>query len=159
MTTESHDRGGSRTATLYVREGLPTPTRQRAAAVSRRLGGLAAADVVDAVDERTWPKRIPAEGTASGLRGTYRRFADWADDAGVDLRPFFHTRECYVTGETDRTDWLVLPALCLAVSEGDDIVAVYPHRDGDEVRTVEDGIESLGAGRPDQDEAEALAAD
>jgi hypothetical protein len=40
-------------------------------------------------------------------------------------------------------DWLVTPAICLAVYEDDELSVVYPHTDGPETYTVENGLEML----------------
>lgn len=49
-----------------------------------------------------------------------------------------------------REVWVV-PLVTLAVYEGDRLEAVYPHADGDCVRTVDDGLATLETMRPSDD--------
>jgi hypothetical protein len=55
-------------------------------------------------------------------------------------------------------DWLVVPAFCLAIYEGDRISAVYPHADATDSYTVHDGVDALETEilpNPDQSPASA----
>lgn len=49
-----------------------------------------------------------------------------------------------------REVWVV-PLLTLAVYEEDELEAVYPHADGDRVRTVDDGLATLETMHPSGD--------
>jgi hypothetical protein len=40
-------------------------------------------------------------------------------------------------------DWIVLPAITVAIYENGDLAAVYPHADGDDYRSVADGLTAL----------------
>ena len=155
---ETRDTEGVPAVRLYVRESLPTPAAQRAGTVSERLETLATTGVVASVEEVTWPNRVPGD-VPSDPRAVFHQVSGWAAEHGVELSPFFSTRECYRPGDTDRTDWLVLPALCLLVHEDGDPVAVYPHRKGDTVRTVEDGLDALAEGAVPMDDEPQLVAD
>jgi hypothetical protein len=128
---------------LYGRETLPRPAQSRRSAVVDRLEALSAAGHIAAFDVSSWPKRVPCTGPHCEARDRYRAFSAWADEYGVDLAPFFQTRECYsmVTGE--RGEWVVLPALCLAAYDGDDLVAVYPHTDVDSYESVGSALDWL----------------
>lgn len=53
------------------------------------------------------------------------------------------------TGEMD--DWLVFPALCLALYEDGSLAAVFPHADGDDYRSVSDGLDELARADPASD--------
>jgi len=146
-------------ARLHVRETLPTPVRGRRERVTDRLSTLVAEGALAEYEAETWDKRIPADG--SGDRDTqdaYLAYSQWAEEAGVSLSPFFETRECYSWQTGERGTWMVLPALCLSVYEDDELVAVYPHRDGDTYESVWSGIDSLdpAEGSPD-DETELVA--
>lgn len=131
-------------ARLHVRETLPTPVRGGRERAMDRLSDLVAAGTVVEYHVDVWDKRIPADGSGDPeLRDTYLAFADWAEDAGVTLSPFFETRECYSWETGERGTWVVLPALCLSVYEDGELAAVYPHRDGDTYRSVWSGIQAL----------------
>lgn len=49
--------------------------------------------------------------------------------------------ECFSPAEGGRTEWLVLPAMCLTVWVDDSLQAVYPHQSESENYTVEDGVD------------------
>lgn len=130
---------------LFVRSSVPMAARERQTATIERLRALDATDEIEAVAVRTWEKRIPV----SEERGTgethhaYAAFTDWARTHGVELRPFFDTRECYsaITGESHTA--LVLPVMCLAVHEGDRLRAVFPHASEEGTYTVGDALDAL----------------
>ncbi len=134
---------------LFVRAELPGPSEHRAEAVLSRLQGLAGDGPVDDLTHQTWPKRVPVDRCGSQVRDVYLTWSNWAHDAGVALQPYFDTRECYCPEAEDYTDWLVLPAMAMAVQVDGDIAAVYPHKDGEATVSVEDGIDALvGTDRP-----------
>ncbi|MEF8814449.1 MAG: HTH domain-containing protein [Halovenus sp.] len=134
---------GERRIEFYVRHELPAPARDQSAAVYDRLCRLADRGVVSGIERHEWVGRVPLADCDRWLRDTYLGFTDWAGEAGVALRPFFSTRECYTPECEAYTDWLVLPALCLALYEGGQLQAVYPHADGDETVTVAEAVDSL----------------
>lgn len=129
--------------TVATRSDLPRPSRRRAEAIRAGLRAFADDCVVDDVVHRTWPKRVPVDGCSSDVRDTYLAWADWVRREEVSLQPFFDTRECYDPAAGDYTDWLVVPAMAVAVTVDDEVVSVYPHEDGNETVTVEDGIDAL----------------
>ena len=131
-------------ARLYVRETLPAPVRGRRERVTDRLSALVADGALARYDVDVWDKRIPADGSGDPeTQDAYLACSTWAAEAGVSLSPFFETRECYSWQTGERGTWVVLPALCLSVYEDDELVAVYPHRDGDTYESVWSGIDSL----------------
>lgn len=131
----------SRRVDLYVRASPPPAARDRQSSIAERLEQLDAADRIAAVETHTWPDQVPREEAAMADR--YEAFAAWADANGVDLEPFFETRERrYLTSDRCYTA-LVLPLACLAVYEDDDLRTVYPHATDDRVRTVDDGVAAL----------------
>jgi len=134
---------GDVSVSLFTRTSLPGPSRRRADAVSARLEALATDGSVQAVERETWPKRVPVDDCDSRVRDVYLDWIDWARREEVSLRPFFATRECYDPAAEDFTDWLVVPAIALAVRVDGNLAAVYPHEDGDQTVTVEDGLEDL----------------
>lgn len=144
--------------TVFAREEPPTPARERIASVRGRLRQLADDGVVADLREREWPSRVPADGPERPEVAIYREFAEWADGVGVTLDPYFHTRVCYQPGTTTRGEWLVLPVLSLAIYRDGRLARVYPHAKGGRHRTVQDGLDALGAGRdPDRRDRELVA--
>lgn len=146
-------RDGRVTATLSVREELPRPSQERAATVRSTLSSLVSEGALEDLSTREWPKRVPVDDCDSTVRDTYLAYSAWADAADVGLAPFFATRECYSAAAGEHTDWLVVPAFALAIRVEDELAAVYPHSDGAETASVEDGLELLrsgdvGAGSP-----------
>ena len=129
---------------LYGRETLPPPAAERRDHVAETLRALERQELIDECTVSAWPKRIECASAADpDARDLYLSFQSWAEDNQVRLTPFFQTRECYSMETGDRGDWVVFPAICLAVYEGDDLVSVYPHADGDTYRSVLTGLESL----------------
>jgi len=130
-------------AVLYKREELPEPVATRVAAVEQQLEAVAKRGNIESVEVRTWCSREPLQECSDSLQNVYSEFALWAATTGRSLTPFFSIRRCYTTGKTERCDWLVLPALCLALYEDDTLRAVYPHLEKSGYRTVEDGLAFL----------------
>lgn len=154
-----HTSEGDSRAVLYVRSELPPPARERAQTMERRLDDLEARGTLEAVDRESWEKRVPIADCASGVRDTYLALEAWASEAGASLTPFFQTRECYTRDGSTTCDWLVVPAVCLAIYEAGEVTAVYPHARGDETVTVEEGIDALDAGAPAEGSPAVLPAD
>ncbi|WP_340102076.1 HTH domain-containing protein [Salinibaculum salinum] len=156
----SNKREGSIEVVLYERTELPPPAAERADCVHDRLVELEENGHVDAVTREEWVKRTPVEDCDDELRDTYLSFESWADEEGVRLTPFFQTRECFSSAAGEHTDWLVMPAFCLAVYDGDDVSAIYPHNDDEDgAKTVEDGLQALIGEDLSDATPEALAAD
>lgn len=142
MTPSERTRGTR--VELFGRESLPKPAAGRHERVASRLDALASAGAIGSVEVRRWPKRLPCDGSAdASVRDQYLAYVAWAEENGVSLTPFFNTRECYSMETGERGQWVVLPALCLAVYEDGDLSAVYPHADGDTYRSVASGLRSL----------------
>lgn len=72
-------------------------------------------------------------------------FEDWANGHGYTLRPGFQTREISAMLTDETREEFVPPILCLAVYKDNTLEAVFPHTDGECVRTVADGVEHLEA--------------
>lgn len=130
-------------AVLFERRELPPPARDQANCIHSTLQTLAADGEIGGVERAEWVKRTPIEEFDSDLRDTYLSLQAWADREGVRLTPFFQTRECFSPEAGERTDWLVLPAFCLALYGDEGVTAVYPHSDGGETKTVCDGLQAL----------------
>jgi hypothetical protein len=143
------ERTGGRCATLYSRETLPAPAARQRERLSRRLNDLETTDDLSSFSVEAWEKRIRCTGPEDeAARDRYLRFAAWAREYGVRLRPFFGTRECYSMETGEKDDWIVFPAICLAVYEDGDLAAVFPHADGDTYRSVSDGLDELAQRDP-----------
>lgn len=77
-------------------------------------------------------------------RETVAEFEQWADEAGCTLRPAFDRRPSAPRrDEEEGAERIFTPLITLAVYDGERLRAVYPHVDGDEVRTIHDGVEAL----------------
>lgn len=82
-------------------------------------------------------------------------FEQWATEQGYTLEPAFHWRGAESDGdEESQRRHVVTPLITLAVYTATDIEekeegqeetlqAVYPHVAGKEVRTIQDGVETL----------------
>lgn len=152
-----NEQGGGFRVEFYERTELPPPAQEQADDVYRQLDALAEGGELSAVHRESWVKRIPVEKCASDLRDTYLSFNSWATENGLRLTPFFQTRECFRAEVGDYTNWLVFPAFCLAIYEGETLTAVYPHADEDRTRTVQDGVDSLREGETGTAPEAALA--
>lgn len=148
-TTETE---GAVHAALYSRDELPPPADAQVEEMSTRLDRLVSRGHLDEFDRSTWVKRTPVDDCDRSLRDLYLSFTAWANEHDRTLVPFFQTRECYSADTSGRENWLVLPAMCLAVYEEGQLTAVYPHHDGEKTYTVEDGVAVLE--RPDEDVVE-----
>jgi len=138
------ERTGGRRVALYVRETLPTPAARQRDTLRTRLRTFEAEGRVDGFDVSDCPKRIRCENpTDETARDRYLEFAQWARDRGVSLHPSFSTRECYAMDTGEKGEWIVFPAISLAVYEDGDLAAVYPHADGDSYRSVADGLTAI----------------
>lgn len=128
--------------TFYVRGDMFGANDQQHAVV-RRLHELEDAGHIEGYDVEVWTGRVDLS-TAAGstVVERYREFASWADDEGVDIDPFFtvRERESFVDGTARE---LILPVMCLAVRTDDELVAVAPTAQGEEVTTVQDCLDAL----------------
>jgi hypothetical protein len=151
-------REGEVGATFFTRSELPPPARSRAENVYERLLEFRDGGHIDRVERTEWVKRAPVGDCDRDIRDTYLAFTEWASDRGVSLTPFFDTRECFSREAGEMTDWLVMPAFCLVVYTDEDICAVYPHADGEETLTVDDGLQALGRETLDRTEVSTVIA-
>lgn len=137
----------TRRAELFVRADLPEPSERRLTAVEKRLQQLQCKGVFDEVETTVWNKRVPVEGGDCPERSLYNEFAAWASEAGACLAPFFDTRECYSFETGEKRKELVLPAVCLAIYEDDELVQVAPFARGGSPQSVEECLDDLETGR------------
>lgn len=114
-----------------------------------RLQTLADGGPIDELDIDVWGTSM---GTTQdnrdpgGTRERVAKFEQWATEQGYTLRPAFDWRSGELTGneESQRRE-IVTPLITLAVYtvSGNDLQAVYPHIDGEDVRTIHDGVDTL----------------
>jgi hypothetical protein len=155
----ANQREGEIRVELYERCEMPPPAQRQVDGVHRQLETLAEEGELATVAREEWTKRTPVNDCDADLRDTYLTFTNWASENDVQLTPFFQTRECFSPSVKDFTDWLVFPAFCLAIYEGDELAAVYPHTDGEETKTVQDGVETLQSEDADETAPEPAPAD
>jgi hypothetical protein len=80
------------------------------------------------------------------IHETVAEFKQWADDQGYMLRPAFEWRSAVPKdGPEGQHGRIITPLVTLAVYTEEGLQAVYPysHGDGEEVRPIHDGIETL----------------
>jgi hypothetical protein len=144
---------------LYARESLPEAAMRRRDRVAGALSELAESGHVAQVEIHTWATKVPVDGDSTEL-DRYERFRAWTEDVGVELEPFFDTRQCYSMETGERGEQLVLPALCLAVYRDDRLQSVYPHSTNDGSRSVMDCLRAIESARrrtPGQDSTDRTA--
>ncbi|MFC6755468.1 MULTISPECIES: HTH domain-containing protein [Haloarcula] len=137
----------TRRAELFVRAELPTPSEHRRVTVENRLQELQCAGVIDAFETTVWKKRVPVADEDCPERTQYEEFRDWATEAGASLSPFFDTRLCYSWKTAEKRTELVMPALCLACYEDDELVQVAPFARGGTPHSIEECLDDLESGR------------
>ena len=136
---------------LFVRTAPEAGLESRKACVLEQVRSLSARDAIADYDVFPWGKEIRPDGPlreasyCEALLEHISELRDWIEengdgDCGFDARGVTSR----MTGES--YDVISLPAICLSVYEGNDVVDVYPRRENGTVDTVDDGLASL-AGR------------
>jgi hypothetical protein len=138
---------------LFLREDVPAHAARHQQSLIDRLEGLD-----DRVAITEWPKRVRRWSDGDVL-DRYDEFAAWADEAGVDLSPFFGSRGVYSFEDGRQFDALVLPVCCLAVYHGDELEAVYPHSADGTHYSVEDALDDVDTLNTTEGQTDAEAAD
>ncbi len=142
---ESHE---SVRAVLRLRTLAPYGINGTQETVIDRLKGLVESGSLSDLDVDAWGASVrTTENDVTAVRETVSEFVEWADRNGCSLTPAFEWREdnSFLDEEHGQGSVVVLPLLCLAVYDGETLKAVYPHRDGEAVCTIHDGIEALEA--------------
>lgn len=155
------DWGAASRAELFVRSDLPTPARQCRTTALSRVEELVDGGVLDEFSMTSWAKRVPLDEDAelgAFERARFDEFSLWARSAGVRIAPFFDTRECHSSTTGERQTQLVLPAVCLALYDRDELVAVVPHVSESGTVSIGDAFDRLDESA-DDDWSVALAAD
>lgn len=89
------------------------------------------------------------------VRETVAEFRRWATEQGCTLRPAFDWRSAeFEDGREGSDGRIVTPLITLAVYDEGHLRAVYPHVDGDDVRTIHDGVEALESMAGDDERSE-----
>lgn len=156
------DRKEATRAELFVRGDLPAPVQRRQENVVSRLDALVASGALDEYSVSSWAKRVPFDADADAgrtERDRFSQFDEWARATGVRLTPFFDARECYSWTTGERRTELVLPAVCLALYDGDDLVCVVPCADESDSVSVTDCLDRLDDESESSDSSTLLAAD
>lgn len=129
---------------LFLRGTVPPEIREQQAETVNRLEELESEHDLP-LEVTAWPRAIDVDPV--GMTETYldllETFRAWAHAQGCTLTPAVHTKRADSWLSTEQQLSVSLPVMLLALYEGDEIAAVYPHVDGDEVRTVSQGIEAL----------------
>ncbi|QLK26055.1 hypothetical protein HYG81_18570 [Natrinema zhouii] len=121
--------------------------------VDAQIETLQACESEGSIDElllRSWPKEVTLseESPHQEVIENFERFAQWADERGVSVRPPFRKRTTtsQVTGTT--RERLVTPLLCLELYDDDELVGVFPHSNEttDETYTTDEAIATLRTG-------------
>lgn len=140
-------------ATLKLRTFPPhgiTDVRHR---VFTRLHRLADAGTLASVDVDVWggyavTDSLRDQDDAAALVPEFER---WAEERGYSLAPAFDRRERGSMLDDGTWEVWVVPLVTLVVREEDRLKAVYPHANGERIRTVDDGLEALEARNPPGD--------
>lgn len=136
---------------VRVRSIAPSGLNPPQCDVINRLQTLAERGSIADLDVDVWG---PSMGIAQNKRGptTPRdrvvEFEQWATEHDYTLEPAFKWRsaECEDEGSGHREHRAVLtPLITLAIYDRDEqeLAAVYPHIDGEEVNTVHDGVKAV----------------
>jgi hypothetical protein len=137
----------NRHARLFVRsEPLSVGRRD---AVAERLETLTREDRLGSHAVDVWGSRVDLRGGGE-LPRTFDRFQNWAERADVELEPGFGVREGTTLVE-EPYEQLVTPAVALAIYDGETLLGVFPHVDGDRLVTVDAALSAL-AGEDDGDD-------
>ncbi|WP_226041622.1 HTH domain-containing protein [Natrinema sp. DC36] len=121
--------------------------------VDEQVETLQACESEGAVDDlllRSWPKEVALseESPHQEVLENFERFAQWADERGVSVRPPFRKRTTtsQVTGTT--RERLVTPLLCLELYADDELIGVFPHSNEatEETYTTDEAIATLRTG-------------
>lgn len=133
---------------LFVRLDPEVGLESRKERVVERLTSLEGREAIADYDIFTWSRGIRLDGPleeSSYCRTLLEHVGElraWIDENCVDSCGFdVQAVRSTVTGES--YDVVSLPAICLAVYDGDELVDLYPRRTSETVENVDDGLASL----------------
>ena len=133
---------------LFVRLDPVMGLESRKEQLLDRLQTLSERGAIADYDVLAWTRGIRPDGPLGDvpycrtLLEHVEEIRGWVDDNGVDCRGF-GSRDVSSPKTGESYDVISLPAICLSVYEGDDVVDVYPRRRGDRTESVDDGLDSL----------------
>lgn len=131
---------------LFRRSYVPETFEERIEEIRDRVERLVATGTVDTMRVHDWNKCVRvsvqprADTDAVECVERYRQFAEWAEEAGADLSPFFDVQR------EGRYEVITFPILCVAVTSGDDLLAVAPCRIDGDAWTVPAYLDAMEAG-------------
>lgn len=131
---------------LYVRSLCPSGAEHQPEQITERLNELVEAGRIADFSIHVWGKQVPCDGeTAVGeaIRDRIESFKAWSDRAGTTITPSFESRETHSLLTDETHDTIVLPTLCLAEYQGDDLQYVAPCVEDGSVCTVHDRLGAL----------------
>lgn len=144
MTTDSTT---GRWAELWLRmnpDGVYEPQRK----AREQVDELVSAGVLEAaaVSDCCTCTPLDVDRGQSDTLAAFEAFEAWADRTDVDLAPAFdrRTRSPLLSEATHEV--VVFPVVCLALYDANDLRAVFPCVDGDDVYTVQDCLDALSDG-------------
>ncbi|MBX0321977.1 hypothetical protein EGH21_02915 [Halomicroarcula sp. F13] len=111
-----------------------------------RLSSLRTAGTLSDFTVTTWPDEIVVSdrNQHSELLATIETFEAWAAENGVSVRPPFETRTAsLLVGESKEV--LTTPMMLASLTDGEDILGVYPCTDGDRTWTIPEFLDVLEA--------------
>ena len=130
---------------LRVRHAVQPPVQDRLTDVREQLEQLEATDHIDGIDVEVWGTHIdldPAAETTSHFEA-YAEFAEWASSNDYELGPAFRLHRPRSMVSSKDYPVVTVPLVTLAVYDDSGLRAVYPHSEGDHVKTIEDGLREL----------------
>lgn len=137
---------------LFLRKCAPADSVEGLKETVARCRRLEERDLNADVRVKTWSSVRPAleELSDSGpsVSLTVDAFQSWADREGYTLRSFERRETATMLGRRPAAKILV-PTLCVAVYEDDDLQCVAPCSDGDRTYTVDDCLSALEDGVTD----------
>lgn len=131
---------------LLIREGIQPALQEQVDRHCERAGALVQLGAASTVETSVWGTHIPIDDgvdTGCAERERYADYREWADGAGVELDPAFSTHRTHSLVSDRHYRVVTVPCVTMALYDEDRLVGVYPHRQGETVRTVADGIAAL----------------
>lgn len=134
-------------AAVYLRSVAPGGVNDAQRRALRSLRSAEERGDLDDVVADAWGTALACAEIApeeTSVASLLREFDRWAAAHDRTLEPAFQRRvtESMVGGDRESVK---LPLVCVALYDGDELVSVVPHCDGDDVYTVQDCLDALEA--------------
>jgi len=132
---------------LFRRSYVPDVFEGQLERIVERLERLEREGTIAGFSIDTWDKNVrismrDRDAVETAAATEYAKFDAWASEHDMSLRPFFDRRT------VGKSETIVLPILCLAVYEDDDLRGVFPCADEESVCSVPEYLTALEAGDP-----------